>query len=434
MSVHSQKHQRYGEDTDTLRPRNIGQSSFGRSVRSILVIAPYLSRKFSGTAHVAINTINALARSTETEIHVATFLVDDGVIPADIQVSLLAHRPERRGVWRIGRAFALDDCESVLLAASLPVVDMMFTQSLEMAAAYAKLFPDTHIVSHLGHVIGSREALLDSSLGWPWKQVDAYLSNVHEALFYNLPNLTHVVSTQLVAEQRSRHFKIAASTFHVQPLGIETHQFSDRSARDRTRERIGIDPSGCLIVTVSRLVKWKNTAWLIRAMRKLPGNVHLAIVGDGPEKAALTESVDAQICDRVHVIGHDTPVDWLAAGDIFALPSQIESFGMAYAEAMCMGLPCIGLRNSPPAVLSSAQDVICPGPGGIVVSDEQELVEALRVLVSDPKRRREMGAYSSAWAMRHYTQERYAKFLEQRLAATISARAATQARTYVVRE
>jgi glycosyltransferase involved in cell wall biosynthesis len=168
-----------------------------------------------------------------------------------------------------------------------------------------------------------------------------------------------------------------------------------------------------VIVTVARMVRWKNLDWLVRALAHLPGDSHLVLVGDGPERASLEAAVRPSLRERVHFVGHTPPGSWLAAGDAFALPSTIESFGVAYAEAMLMGLPCIGLRYAPPDVLSSAREVIGAGDGGLLVGDEHEFVRALELLAGDRALRRTMGQRAKSIALRRYTGDSYAAFLEQ---------------------
>ena len=81
------------------------------------------------------------------------------------------------------------------------------------------------------------------------------------------------------------------------------------------------------------------------------------------------------------------PADPMRPHSAFVLPSLIESFGLVYAEAMLMGLPCIGMKNNPPVVLSSSEDVIMNGRSGYVISDVDELVQRLDTLIEDEQLR-----------------------------------------------
>jgi D-inositol-3-phosphate glycosyltransferase len=84
---------------------------------------------------------------------------------------------------------------------------------------------------------------------------------------------------------------------------------------------------------------------LVRALRELPPEVHLAIAGQGPEEAALIAAAEElQLRKRVHLVGEVPPsriFEFLATGDIYAFASREETFGLAAAEAAVAGLPVV---------------------------------------------------------------------------------------------
>jgi len=69
----------------------------------------------------------------------------------------------------------------------------------------------------------------------------------------------------------------------------------------------------------------------------------LVLVGDGPERSDC-EKLCRQInlCEHVKFLGkQDGLVDILNAADVFLIPSQSESFGLAALEAMACGVPVV---------------------------------------------------------------------------------------------
>lgn len=69
----------------------------------------------------------------------------------------------------------------------------------------------------------------------------------------------------------------------------------------------------------------------------------LLLVGDGPERYHLEEMCrELNLCDRVKFLGkvRDTQ-HVLEIADVFVLPSETESFGLAALEAMAVGVPVI---------------------------------------------------------------------------------------------
>jgi N-acetyl-alpha-D-glucosaminyl L-malate synthase BshA len=73
----------------------------------------------------------------------------------------------------------------------------------------------------------------------------------------------------------------------------------------------------------------------------------LLLVGDGPERHRAEQLCrELEICDDVIFLGNiKNPNDVLAAGDLFILPSESESFGLAALEAMALGVPVISTNS-----------------------------------------------------------------------------------------
>lgn len=69
----------------------------------------------------------------------------------------------------------------------------------------------------------------------------------------------------------------------------------------------------------------------------------MLMVGDGPERFRLEQLCrDLGLCDRVMFLGKVRDTDHvLEISDLFLLPSETESFGLAALEAMAMGVPVI---------------------------------------------------------------------------------------------
>ena len=70
-------------------------------------------------------------------------------------------------------------------------------------------------------------------------------------------------------------------------------------------------------------------------------------MGDGPERYVIEELCrELELCDRVTFLGkmQDTR-SVLELSDIFVLPSETESFGLAALEAMAVGVPVISSNS-----------------------------------------------------------------------------------------
>lgn len=122
-------------------------------------------------------------------------------------------------------------------------------------------------------------------------------------------------------------------------VGKANHVFTDcqRSLMATEKEKI--------VTHISNFRKVKRIDDVIRIFyriqRKLPAK--LMMVGEGPEKeAAELLAEELGIADRVVFFGNSNEIDKiLCFSDLFLLPSETESFGLAALEAMICGVPVI---------------------------------------------------------------------------------------------
>ncbi len=147
--------------------------------------------------------------------------------------------------------------------------------------------------------------------------------------------------------------------------------------RGTVRAEIGTAPDDVVTVTVARLDPTKRLDLFIDAVQAAGGVGW--IVGDGPERERLEARA---VGSRTKLLGHreDVP-DVLAAADVFALPSESESYGIAVAEAIAAGVPVVATSTG------AIGDLV--GTGGVVVppDDPDAFVEAVRTLVTDDQLR-----------------------------------------------
>lgn len=100
-----------------------------------------------------------------------------------------------------------------------------------------------------------------------------------------------------------------------------------------------------ILMHVSNFRKVKRVEDVVKmfckAQQKVPSK--LLLVGDGPERMNI-EMLCRQysICEQVRFLGkQDAVEDLLAIADLFVLPSETESFGLAALEAMACEVPVI---------------------------------------------------------------------------------------------
>lgn len=167
----------------------------------------------------------------------------------------------------------------------------------------------------------------------------------------------------------------------------------DRYKRDENQEKRSVwAPDGEPIVAhlsnfrpVKRVVDVVEIFDLI--LKKVPAK--LLLIGDGPERATAEWMVRKKCIGRhVHFLGKQPSVhDLLGLIDLFLLPSDLESFGLAALEAMACEVPVIASN------VGGVPEVIRHGVDGYLVKprDVETMAKYAVDLLSNPERRREMG-------------------------------------------
>jgi len=119
-----------------------------------------------------------------------------------------------------------------------------------------------------------------------------------------------------------------------------------RSNVDDLRARYaGADRSTRIVMHLSNFRPVKRIDLVVEVFARIAARVPavLLLAGDGPE-AGLAHRLGRQlgVADRVHLLGaQENVVPLLSIADLFILPSEQESFGLAALEAMACGVPVV---------------------------------------------------------------------------------------------
>lgn len=170
------------------------------------------------------------------------------------------------------------------------------------------------------------------------------------------------------------------------------------------------------LVSVANLQEGKGIDLTLHALARLKSegvsDWTYRIIGEGRERAALLKlTADLKLSDKVTFVGpirHAEIFDALASEDIFVLPSYREAFGIAYLEAMAVGLLTIGVMGQGPS------QFIRDAENGILIPprDVEALVAALRgVLTGDCQRWRKIAREGQLTARNAYTWDHHARQL-----------------------
>ena len=180
-------------------------------------------------------------------------------------------------------------------------------------------------------------------------------------------------SAKIIPVSQALGCKIAAmgvpeSKIVVQHNGVDATKFQLRDKQE-LRQKLGISHNGALVCYVGNFVEEKGVDVLVNAFRLLKEagrtDIHLALIGSGSLDPTLRNIVEANgMSAMVTFYGrrkHDEIPDWMAACDLFCLPSLREGCPNVILEALCSGRPvvasCVG---GVPELLSEKEGALVP--------------------------------------------------------------------------
>jgi glycosyltransferase involved in cell wall biosynthesis len=161
-----------------------------------------------------------------------------------------------------------------------------------------------------------------------------------------------------------QHFGAAAHRVQVIANPVDVERIGVRS-----REPLPPDVRTPFILGAGRLTRQKGFDILLRAYAaaNLPGEVHLVLLGEGPERPALQAlASELGIADRLSMPGFvENPWAYMARAAAFVLPSRFEGFASVIIEAMACGAPVIATDCD-----FGPREIVRSGESGLVVAAE----------------------------------------------------------------
>lgn len=170
--------------------------------------------------------------------------------------------------------------------------------------------------------------------------------------------------------------------------GIDTLAYMRKPKAD-VLPRVVKRPGEKWLGTLAGLRAVKNLPRMVRAMKDLPDQWHLVILGEGPEREAIVaEAVRLEVGHRVHLPGHVAdPSAAIGLFDLFALSSDSEQAPLSVIEAMASGLAVVSPAVGDVADMVSDANRPFIAPAG----DEDAFAKAMAQLAADDGLRRQIG-------------------------------------------
>ncbi|SER31382.1 glycosyltransferase family 4 protein [Pedobacter rhizosphaerae] len=185
------------------------------------------------------------------------------------------------------------------------------------------------------------------------------------------------------------------------PHAVDNNRFAEDKSYQATslRKELGILEDAILILFAGKFEPRKNPQLLLDAFIEANNkDVHLLLVGNGPLENQLKTAVNDlmlknnTIGERIHFLDFqnqsEMPVCYQAS-DLFCLPSQSETWGLAVNEAMAAGKAII-VSNQ----VGCAADLIKNTENGYIFKDKAQLTLQLKQITSNKNMLPNMGGAS----------------------------------------
>lgn len=205
---------------------------------------------------------------------------------------------------------------------------------------------------------------------------------------------------------------------HGSLSGVNVEKFRPNSGvRDRVRSGLGIDPECICLLYAGRMKREKGVLDLIATFSSLQTdypNLHLILVGPDEENLLPGHKISG-----LHAVGYSKCVEeYMAAADVFCLPSYREGFGSVLIEAAASGLPCVASR------IYGITDAVVDGETGLLhrAGDAVDIKRCLVRLLQDRSLGASMGNAGRRRAIDDFASAKVEGCLQRFLSDCIDAR------------
>lgn len=264
-------------------------------------------------------------------------------------------------------------------------------------------------------------------------QVWATRAGVSRLLLKSLDKLTSILATDVLVDSRSqREFLVQEKVLkpyegnviaHGSISGVDTKRFVPSEVhRNRVRDSLGIPSNDMVLLYLGRLNREKGLFELANAFKQARmrhQNLHLLLVG--PDEDCIGKEImslfDASLRKFVQILGQtDSPNEFMAASDVFCLPSHREGFGTSVMEAAACGLPAI-VSN-----IYGLTDAVVDGETGLyhIKGDYSDLARKISDLLIDDALRLRMSIAARSRAENFFSSPAVEKWLFKFLSTKLS--------------
>lgn len=231
----------------------------------------------------------------------------------------------------------------------------------------------------------------------PWMR-PFYLEHLRKPGFILLNN------SEGGARDYERWLGLARGTVKVIRNGFEAPALAQGDLRERVRAELGFAPDDLVAGSLLRFSEEKRPDFLVKAAiaacRREP-RARFAFFGDGTMRPPLAAEIAAAgLAAEIVLPGRtSTPINAMAALDVFLLASRLEGLPNVLVEAQLAGVPvlCTGVGGMKETFVEGVTGVVAPG------DDATKFADAALSLLRDPERLVRMSAAAKEFAAAHFS-------------------------------
>ncbi len=229
--------------------------------------------------------------------------------------------------------------------------------------------------------------------GMPW----LYRRGAVEEYFFRLAlrRSLLVTGTDGMKKEYTERYNLALQRVFVLPNWINTGRFAEwRTRRQVARKRLDIEPDAKVVLFLHHLSKRKGADLIVPVAAGFEQNkdILFLVAGVGPLGDRISKK-------NIKLVGeipqHDVPM-YMAAADIFFMPSEEEGFPHVVLEAMAIGVPIVA------SDVGGVREIVPPGVQKFVTrQDIQEFQKNIATLLEDGDMRKTLADEELSWVERY---------------------------------
>jgi glycosyltransferase involved in cell wall biosynthesis len=313
---------------------------------NIAILVSGFPPKWLGGTEIATYNIAKYLTKIGHEVHVIT-LLDEGLPKKEIKEEFYIHR--------------------IKLHSKVPFISIIVYMK-DVFACIKEIQPDVVHCQNLA--VGWMAFIIKIFLKYPYviygRGSDIYTNYRFKNTILKLVIKNANAVVVLTKDMKKEVSKIHSREIFVIPNGISINNYGENQSDD-----IYHSNNEKIILYVGTLRSIKGINYLIEAMKIISQNclnTKLLLVGDGEERKSLENLVDElDLNQHITFVGRVSNEDvpkYMAASDVFVLPSLSEGFPNVILEAMASGLPIVTTK------IRGLPEIVKDGINGFLVEPE----------------------------------------------------------------